>query len=213
MRVVTAIIGISLLCSPAIAQQVDPAAAVLQYRKAFDDCVYDSVAAQLLHIPAGTARRNADMSALVEQGFLACATQERVLGMTLTLRDVSPQVIQATLLGIRVQIKRTLRQIAADPEKYGAPQKSQATTGETGGFLVQVASQRSEVDTKALYRSLQDQFPAVLGSRNPMIKRADLGEKGVFYRALIGPFGTSEEAAQFCGNLKSAGGRCVVQRN
>jgi hypothetical protein len=133
--------------------------------------------------------------------------------MILTLSDVSPQAVQATLLGIRVQIKRTLRQIAADPEKYGAPQKSQATTGETGGFLVQVASQRSEVDAKALYRSLQDKFPAVLGSRGSVIKRADLGDKGVYYRALIGPFGTSEEAAQFCGSLKTAGGQCVVQGN
>jgi hypothetical protein len=96
--------------------------------------------------------------------------------------------------------------------EYGAPQKSQATTGETGGYSVQVASQRSEVDTKAFYRSLQDQFPAVLGSRNPMIKRVDLGEKGVYYRALIGPCGTSGEAAEFGGNLKSAGGRCVLER-
>ena len=54
---------------------------------------------------------------------------------------------------------------------------------------------------------------AVLGSHSPSIKRADLGEKGVYYRAMVGPFGTSEEASQFCGNLKSAGGQCVVQRN
>ena len=33
------------------------------------------------------------------------------------------------------------------------------------------------------------------------------------YRAMVGPFGTPEEAAQFCGNLKTAGGQCVVQRN
>jgi hypothetical protein len=174
--------------------------------------VYESVSAQLRQMPI-SARRNADFSSLGEQGFLACATEERVLVMTMTINNFSPQLVQVTLLGIRAQIKRTLRQIAADPEKYGAPQKSQATTGETGGFSVQVASQRSEVDTKAFYRSLQDQFPAALGSRNPMIKRVDVGEKGVFYRALIGPFGTSEEAAQFCGNLKSAGGRCVVQRD
>jgi len=53
----------------------------------------------------------------------------------------------------------------------------------------------------------------VLGSRTPLIKRADLGDKGVFYRAMIGPFTSSDEAAQFCGSLKTAGGQCVVQRN
>ena len=83
----------------------------------------------------------------------------------------------------------------------------------SGGFLVQVSSQRNEADAQASYRALQGKFPAVLGSRPPLIKRADLGEKGVYYRAMVGPFGTPEEASQFCGSLKSAGGQCVVQRN
>src|SRR5712664_1326374 len=207
MRFFTGIIGISLLCSPAAAQQVDPASPVVQSRKAYDDCVYESVSAQLRQMPVGT-RRSADFSSLGEQGFLACATEERVLGMTLTINNVSPQEVQVVLLGIRAQIKRTLRQIAADPEKYSGQQKSQATTGDTGGYLVQVASQRSEVDAKAFYRALQDKFPAVLGSRSPLIKRADLGEKGVYYRAMVGPFGTPDEASQFCGSLITAGGRC-----
>jgi hypothetical protein len=53
----------------------------------------------------------------------------------------------------------------------------------------------------------------VLGSRSALVKRADLGAKGVYYRAMVGPFGSSEEASRFCGNLKSAGGQCVIQRN
>jgi cell division protein FtsN len=60
---------------------------------------------------------------------------------------------------------------------------------------------------------LQGKFPGVLGSHTPVIRRADLGEKGVYYRAMVGPFGSSEEASQFCGSLKSAGGQCVIQRN
>jgi hypothetical protein len=82
-----------------------------------------------------------------------------------------------------------------------------------GGYLVQVSSQRNEADAQASYKALQGKFPAVLGSRSPVIKRADLGDKGVYYRAMVGPFGTTDEASQFCGSLKSAGGQCVVQRN
>jgi SPOR domain len=215
MRVAAVTIGIVLLCSPMAAQPVDPTAAVLQSHKVYDDCVYESVAAQLHQMPIG-ARRNADFNALGEQGFLACATEERVLGMTLAVHNVSPQVVQVALLGIRAQVKRTLRDIAANPEKYGAPQKAQAAKspiGETGGFLVQVASQPSEIEAKASYHALQDEFPALLGSRGPVIKRADLGDKGVYYRAMVGPFGTPDEASQFCGSLITAGGRCVVQRN
>ncbi|MFL6814159.1 MAG: SPOR domain-containing protein [Bradyrhizobium sp.] len=83
----------------------------------------------------------------------------------------------------------------------------------SAGYLVQVSSQRNEADAQASYRALQGKFPAVLGSHAPVIKRADLGDKGVYYRAMVGPFGSSDEASQFCGNLKSAGGQCVVQRN
>jgi len=46
-----------------------------------------------------------------------------------------------------------------------------------------------------------------------VIKRADLGDKGVYYRTMVGPFSSSDEASQFCGSLKTAGGQCVVQRN
>ena len=85
--------------------------------------------------------------------------------------------------------------------------------GGSGGYLVQVSSQRNEADAQASYRALQGKFPTVLGSHTPVIKRADLGEKGVYYRAMVGPFGSPEEASQFCGSLKTAGGQCVVQRN
>jgi hypothetical protein len=85
--------------------------------------------------------------------------------------------------------------------------------GGSGGYLVQVSSQRNEADAQASYRALQGKFPSVLGSRAPLIKRADLGDKGVYYRAMVGPFGSPDEASQFCGSLKTAGGQCVVQRN
>jgi len=94
-----------------------------------------------------------------------------------------------------------------------APAQAAPSTGGGGAYVVQVSSQRSEADAQASYRALQGKFPAVLGSHSPLIKRADLGDKGVYYRAMVGPFGTPEEASQFCGSLKSAGGQCVVQRN
>ena len=88
-----------------------------------------------------------------------------------------------------------------------------AAPAATGSYLVQVSSQKNEADAQASYRVLQGKFPAVLGSHSALIKRADLGDKGVYYRAMVGPFGSSEEASQFCGSLKSAGGQCVIQRN
>jgi hypothetical protein len=82
-----------------------------------------------------------------------------------------------------------------------------------GGYAVQVTSQRSEAEAQTEFKSLQAKFPSQLGNRQPIIHRADLGEKGTFYRALVGPFASSEAAATLCSNLKAAGGSCIVQKN
>jgi hypothetical protein len=97
--------------------------------------------------------------------------------------------------------------------RVAATNPVQAAPSGGGGYMVQVASQRNEADAHASFRALQGKYSSVLGSRSPVIRRADLGDKGVYYRAMIGPFGSADEASQVCGNLKAAGGQCVIQRN
>jgi hypothetical protein len=82
-----------------------------------------------------------------------------------------------------------------------------------GGYSVQVTSQRSEAEAQSAFRSLQAKFPAQLSGREPIIRRADLGDKGTYYRALVGPFASAEQAAGICSGMKAAGGNCIVQRN
>jgi cell division septation protein DedD len=82
-----------------------------------------------------------------------------------------------------------------------------------GGYVVQVASQRSEMDAEASFHALQAKYPDLLGNRRAIVTRADLGERGVFYRAQVGPFALAEEAAKLCASLKEAGAQCIVQRN
>ena len=74
-----------------------------------------------------------------------------------------------------------------------------------------MASQKSEADAESAYRGVQSKFGSVLGRQPHQIRRADLGAKGVYYRAMVGPFGTREAAVQLCVSLKQAGGDCVVQ--
>jgi hypothetical protein len=82
-----------------------------------------------------------------------------------------------------------------------------------GGYVVQVSSQRSEAEAQTSFRSLQSKFPSQLGDREGIVRRADLGPKGIFYRAMVGPFGSAGDADQFCNGLKAAGGQCIVQKN
>jgi cell division septation protein DedD len=101
----------------------------------------------------------------------------------------------------------------APSQPRAAPTRIAAASAATGGFLVQVSSQRSEADAENSYRSIQAKYSSVLNGQRHVIKRADLGSKGVYYRAMVGPFGRREQAVQLCVNLKAAGGDCVVQAN
>jgi hypothetical protein len=100
----------------------------------------------------------------------------------------------------------------AQPGIRGAP-SSVAANAAAGGYVVQVASRRSKADADASFRSLQEKFPSHLGGRTAIVQRADLGAKGIYYRAMVGPFASAGQADQFCGRLKAAGGECIIQRN
>lgn len=78
---------------------------------------------------------------------------------------------------------------------------------------MQVTSQRSEAEAQSAFRELQGKYPTQLGNRQPIIHRADLGEKGTYYRAMVGPFGSAEAASSLCSSIKAAGGSCIVQKN
>jgi hypothetical protein len=96
----------------------------------------------------------------------------------------------------------------AQPGIRGAPPAAAGS-----GYVVQVSAQRSKADAEASFRLLQDKFPIQLGGRTAIVRRADLGAKGIYYRAMVGPFASAGEAGQFCGRFKAAGGQCVIQRN
>jgi hypothetical protein len=85
-------------------------------------------------------------------------------------------------------------------------------TGGSGGFFVQVTSQRSDAAARQAFSDLQRRFPNILGGRTANVRSADLGERGTFYRARVGGF-SREEANAFCGRLRAAGGDCVIAAN
>jgi len=106
-----------------------------------------------------------------------------------------------------------MRTALAQPASTAPEVRSESAPSPGGGYAVQVTSQRSEADAQAEFRTLRAKFPTQLGGHEPIVRRADLGAKGVYYRALVGPFATAEQAAAMCSSLKAAGGSCIVQRD
>jgi len=133
--------------------------------------------------------------------------------------EAAPEPVRPASNPVRTQ------RITRAPETSAAPGPIDLTQGGrvasvatpapaiSGGYLVQVSSQRSDGDARTSFRNLQRRYPALLGSREPVIRQVDLGSRGVYYRAMVGPFASSGDASQLCSDLKAAGGNCVIQRN
>jgi hypothetical protein len=83
----------------------------------------------------------------------------------------------------------------------------------TGGYVVQLTAVKSETDAQSEFRRLQTKYATVLSGRQPLIRRKDQGDRGIFFVAQVGPFGAKGEADQLCGQLKAAGGTCYVYKN
>lgn len=81
-----------------------------------------------------------------------------------------------------------------------------------GTYVVQVASQRSESDALGSWKALQAKYPNLLGSYKATVKKADLGDKGIYYRAQVGPFASRDQANDLCQSLRAQGGDCVVTK-
>ncbi len=80
-----------------------------------------------------------------------------------------------------------------------------------GEWAVQVSSQRTPEEAQAAYKNLRNKFPDLLEGRQMAVQRADLGDKGTFYRVRI-TAPNKEDAGKFCDSLKAAGGSCFVTR-
>jgi hypothetical protein len=93
------------------------------------------------------------------------------------------------------------------------PPPAAQATHTAGGYAVQVSSQRSEADAQAAFRGLQAKYPKILGGRQASIHKVELGAKGTYYRAMVGPFANANEATELCNGLRAAGGQCLIQRN
>jgi len=105
------------------------------------------------------------------------------------------------------------RMAAVNPAPAQDAAASAAPAAEAeAGYLVQVSSQKSEADAQASFRSLKAKYADAMGAYAPVIKRVDIPGKGVMYRAMVGPFDTSDAANQFCKGLQTAGGQCFVPR-
>jgi len=81
-----------------------------------------------------------------------------------------------------------------------------------GRYAVQITSQRSEAEAQASFRELRAKFPNQLNGREPIIRRADLGDKGIYYKIEAGPLGSKADATRLCSEMKQRDLGCQLVR-
>jgi len=97
----------------------------------------------------------------------------------------------------------------AAPATPPAQPPVQAASAAAGGYVAQLAAFRDEASARVEFRNLQKKFPSLNGMTAD-IQKADLGEKGIYYRLRAGYLDKSA-AQTLCTELKAQGQACLVR--
>jgi cell division protein FtsN len=93
-----------------------------------------------------------------------------------------------------------------------APAAIAPAGGGESGMFVQIAARNDQAAAMAAFADLQQKYAAVLGNHSPSVRKVDLGEKGVWYRLMVGPMPNKADADKLCEDLKTAGMKSCFSR-
>lgn len=82
----------------------------------------------------------------------------------------------------------------------------------SGGYVLQIGAYKSDAEAMAAWKVYQGKHAALLAGFSSDVQRADLGDKGVWYRLRISGFADKEAAVALCERLKSQNGACFLAR-
>lgn len=98
------------------------------------------------------------------------------------------------------------------PAPASSPPPAPAVKAATGGYKVQLASLRSEDGAREAWQALKKAHTDLLGDLDLTVARADLGDKGVWYRAQASGLADGAAAAKLCAELKARKVSCLPVR-
>lgn len=114
--------------------------------------------------------------------------------------------------GARVEDAAPVEEAPPSQEPAPAVQQTPAASAPTaaGGYVVQLAAFRDEASARDAFGKLQAKYPDLLGSLGVDIQRADLGDKGIYYRLRAG-YVDKSAADTLCDQLEAKGQGCLVR--
>jgi cell division septation protein DedD len=96
------------------------------------------------------------------------------------------------------------------PQLQPAPPKT--ANAKASSARLQLGSVRSEDTARQEWERIKKKNADLLGSLSATPIRADLGDKGIYYRVQTGPVADPAEAERICGELKQRSVGCILVR-
>ena len=79
-----------------------------------------------------------------------------------------------------------------------------------GDYAIHLESAGSESSVQSSWDQLRATYPAQIADKSLLVREVDLGDRGVFYRILAGPFADASAADTACRKLEGLGQYCAV---
>ncbi len=88
-----------------------------------------------------------------------------------------------------------------------------AKPASSGAYALQIGAYKSQADADAAWKTYKAKHAALLSGYGPDVQKADLGDKGTWYRLRIAGFADKDVATSLCDRLKADGGSsCILGR-
>lgn len=100
---------------------------------------------------------------------------------------------------------------AETPPVAGPPQLAPAPQFVSNGpYVAQLAALQSEAAADQAWRRFSSRAPQLFAAARLDVERADLGQRGTYYRVRAGYFADRANATRFCERIRQMGQDCIV---
>ncbi len=100
--------------------------------------------------------------------------------------------------------------VPANPVASAAAKPAAVKPVAGGSYLLQIGAYKSEAEAMAAWKTYEGKHAALLSGFSPDVQKADLAEKGVWYRLRIASFSDKDAAMALCDRLKAQNGACFL---
>lgn len=81
-----------------------------------------------------------------------------------------------------------------------------------GPYVAQIAALRSQAGVEPAWARLSSRAPELFAQARLDVERADLGQRGVYYRVRAGYFADMDNVTRFCDRIRAMGQDCIAVR-